>query len=51
MIDKNKNIRLIDFGFSTLIENKFTKIMKFSGTPAYMPPEIIQKIPYDGKVN
>ena len=47
MLDDNKNVKLIDFGFSTCIPND-KKIKMFCGTPSYMAPEIVTKIEYTG---
>lgn len=42
IIDKQNNVKIIDFGFSTLTEvGERTKV--FCGTPSYMAPEIIQR--------
>lgn len=42
-----KQIKLIDFGFSTLFNKEIKKKM-FCGTPSYMAPEIVSKIPFKG---
>ena len=47
MIDKNKKIRIIDFGFSVK-SNPNTKLTLFCGTPNYMSPEIVLKREYLG---
>lgn len=47
IIDKSKNIKIIDFGFGTVASK--TKLLNFyCGTPTYMPPEIVQKREYIG---
>ena len=47
LMDEEKNIKLIDFGFSTCMPNdKKTKM--FCGTPSYMAPEIVLKKEYCG---
>ena len=48
LLDKSKKeIKLIDFGFSTCIPND-KKIKMFCGTPSYMAPEIVMKSEYCG---
>lgn len=47
LIDTYKNIKIIDFGFSTCIPNE-KKIKIFCGTPSYMAPEIVLKTEYCG---
>lgn len=48
MIDSKRNVRLVDFGYSTLTRSPREKISNYSGTPAYIAPEIIRKQPYNG---
>ena len=49
LIKKNYEIKIIDFGFGMYNpENKLQKF--FCGTPNYMPPEIAEKIPYNGQL-
>ncbi len=40
LIDQNKLVKLIDFGFSIAIAPE-TKLNIFCGTPSYMAPEIV----------
>ena len=47
LMDKNKNIKLIDFGFSTFMPVE-EKAKMFCGTPSYMSPEIVLKKEYCG---
>lgn len=47
LMDENKNIKLIDFGFSTYMPND-QKVKMFCGTPSYMAPEIVLKKEYCG---
>jgi len=39
--DKNKNIKIIDLGFSIYCKDR--KLNTFCGTPSYIAPEIILK--------
>jgi serine/threonine protein kinase len=47
LLDEERNVKLIDYGFSTCIPND-KKIKMFCGTPSYMAPEIVNKIEYAG---
>lgn len=46
-MDDDKNIKIIDFGFSTCIPNE-KRVKIFCGTPSYMAPEIVNKTEYCG---
>lgn len=47
MIDSDKNIKFIDFGFSAFVEQDHLFSTK-CGTPNYAAPELISGKPYDG---
>ena len=47
IFDDNKNVHLIDFGFSTCVPYN-QKLKIFCGTPSYMCPEIVMKKEYLG---
>ncbi|VUZ95452.1 aurora-related kinase 2, putative [Plasmodium vivax] len=44
-------VKIADFGFSCQLKNKRQKRSTFCGTVDYMPPEIINQIPYDCNVD
>ena len=50
MIKSNLTIKLIDFGYGNILKDPFQKFKRYCGTPYYMPPEMIKKIYYDGKI-
>jgi serine/threonine protein kinase len=47
MLDKNLNVRVIDFGFARELITKDALCSTQCGSPAYMAPEIILNQPYD----
>lgn len=47
LLDDDKNMKIIDFGFSTCIPNE-KRVKIFCGTPSYMAPEIVNKTEYCG---
>ncbi|EUD65677.1 AUR protein kinase [Plasmodium inui San Antonio 1] len=50
-IYKYGTVKIADFGFSCQLKNKRQKRSTFCGTVDYMPPEIINQIPYDCNVD
>ena len=46
MIDDEDHIKIIDFGFSVKAGSLGTIVSNYCGTPAYMAPEIVKKVPY-----
>lgn len=48
LFDGDKNIKLIDFGFSTVCQHG-KRLKVFCGTPSYMAPEIVRRTEYEGK--
>ena len=49
LISDTSKIELIDFGFATYSEDKYEGLVNFCGTPCYMCPEILEKVPYIGR--
>jgi p21-activated kinase 1 len=45
------NIKLADFGFSGQIDDTSANRTSVIGTPCWMAPEVIKKMPYDTKVD
>jgi serine/threonine protein kinase len=46
LLDRNDNIRLIDFGLSNVFTPRAPQLMTACGSPAYAAPEMIQGFPY-----
>lgn len=51
LVDENFNIKICDFGLARFKADIGKGTMQFSGTPAYMAPELFQKRQYDDKVD
>jgi serine/threonine protein kinase len=49
MVRPDKSVKLIDFGYSEILPRPSNKIVKFCGTPYYMPPEFIMNKYFNGK--
>jgi serine/threonine protein kinase len=50
MIKRCGQIKIIDFGYSTILGTQDQLIDSFSGTPVYLAPEIVGQSPFDGMV-
>lgn len=48
LIKQNGIVKLIDFGFAVVNENRDALLDNYCGTPAYMSPEIVERKLYDG---
>ena len=48
MIKKSGQIKVIDFGYSTILTSDDQLITNYSGTPVYLAPEIVANKPFDG---
>lgn len=51
LVSRNGNVRLVDFDIAQPIPKKPTKMAKNPGTPAYMAPEQLQRLPIDHRVD
>lgn len=47
LINHSKEVKIIDFGFAVKRNSKHTLISHYCGTPAFMCPEIVRRVPYD----
>ena len=51
LVDENLNIKVGDFGLARFKADLNKGTMQYSGTPAYMSPELYQKRAYDESVD
>ncbi|HRI14236.1 MAG TPA: serine/threonine-protein kinase [Verrucomicrobiota bacterium] len=51
LLTRNGSLRLIDFDLAQPIPNPPRKLDRLSGTPAYMAPEQLQKLPVDQRAD
>lgn len=49
LFDENRNMKLVDFGFSVGCRDPTKKLKIFCGTPSYMAPEIVMRQQYAGR--
>jgi len=51
VLDKEGYIKLTDFGLAKENVNENNKAMSFCGTPEYLAPEVIERVPYGKEVD
>merc|ERR1712131_206509 len=51
LLDKDKNIKITDFGLATELSHRNERMKTFCGTPNYLPPEMIARRGYSAQVD
>jgi serine/threonine-protein kinase len=51
LVTRNANVRLVDFDLAMPKPDKPIKRSKNPGTPAYMAPEVLQRLPFDHRAD
>lgn len=49
VIGKCGAVKVIDFGYSTMLSRPDELVKAYSGTPLYFSPEIVKQQPFDGR--
>lgn len=49
VIQESGQVKIIDFGYSTVLAGKDELVRSYSGTPVYFSPEIVKQKPFDGE--
>lgn len=51
LIDHKGHLKLTDFGLAQQLESKDNQVYSFCGSPIYIAPETLEKVPYDIRVD
>lgn len=51
LLNKHLNLKIIDFGFSLVVSQSNRNINSYCGTPTYMAPEVVSKIPHNPQLS